>query len=51
VTEIIGEPYYRYNKWLLNVKFNSYGEDSYTVLMSSTKEEADNISIGHNFLS
>lgn len=51
VTEVMGEPYYIYEKWWVNVKYNSYGwQNDYTSLMFNTKEEADKVSNGFHFL-
>jgi hypothetical protein len=49
VTEIISNPYFRYNYWLIDVKAVCYGRESLHSLMFKTKEECLNITIGHKF--
>jgi len=51
VKEILSEPYQKYNKWWLDVKYDSWGRESKTELMLNTKEEAENIKVGHKFVS
>lgn len=50
VTEVIGEPYEAYGKWWRKVKYDSYGRISESELMFSTKQEAKQVQVGHQFL-
>ena len=51
VTEIIGEPYFKYDMWWIKVKYNSYGVISETELCNKNKNPLLNIAIGFMFLS
>lgn len=50
VTEILGEPYEAYGKWWRKVKYESWGSPSESKLMFNTKEEAEQVAVGHHFL-
>ena len=50
VTEVIGEPYEAYGKGWRKVKYDSYGRISESELMFSTKQEAEQVQVGHQFL-
>ena len=51
VTEIIGDPYFEYDKWWVNVEYDCYGSLHWMDLIFSTKEEALAVEIGYKFLS
>ena len=50
VTEIVSEPYFKYNKWWIDVRADGYGIVSKHTLMFDTKDECLNIDIGYKFL-
>jgi len=50
VTEIIGEPYFKFNKWWVKVKYNCWGSFGETELMFYKENHAKEIKIGHKFL-
>ena len=39
-------PYYKYDKWWVDVDYNCYGKVSKTSVMRETEEEANRISVG-----
>lgn len=49
VTEVIGEPEYKYEHWFIKVRYNSYGQESETELMFNTKERAAEVEPGFEF--
>jgi len=49
VEEILGKPYKEYGKWFLKVKYNSYGVLDTHTFMFDSKEEAEEIEVGHEF--
>lgn len=49
VEQIISEPYFKYNKWCLDVIAECYGRRKHT-LMRNTEEEIKSIKIGYMFL-
>lgn len=51
VTEITSKPYFKYEKWWINVKYECYGLNSNTSLMFQTELECKNVKIGYVFLS
>lgn len=51
VVEILGEPYEKYGRWWVSVRFDSYGVFSTTNLMFDSREEALAVKIGYEFLS
>lgn len=50
VTEILGEPYYAYNKYWISVMADGYGVISKHELMFSTESEAKSVKIDDKFL-
>lgn len=50
VTKIISEPYYEYNRWWVDVMYESWGAESKSQLMFDSKEQAESVKIGHHFL-
>ncbi len=50
VTEIVGEPVYKFGKWFLAVKAESYGRESQSELMFDTEAQARAVKAGHHFL-
>lgn len=50
VTEVIGEPYFAYGNWFVDVSYDSWGHKSKHMLMFSTKEEALKVAPGFHFL-
>ena len=50
VTEIIGEPYFKYGKWNIIVEYNSYGVKGTTVISDFTRSKIDAIDVGFKFL-
>ena len=50
VTKILSEPYFKHNKWWVNVEYLCWGLKSKTQLMFEDKETANNISVGYKFL-
>lgn len=49
VTQVLSEPYFKYNYWFVDVEYNSYGRTSKTNVMCSTEEAAKAIKVGHIF--
>jgi len=49
VKEIISEPYFKYDKWCIDVMAECYGRWKHT-LMFKTKEECLNVKIDYMFL-
>jgi hypothetical protein len=50
VVEILDQPHKLYGKWFLEVRYDSWGGLSDHSLMFNTKEEAENVVVGHHFL-
>lgn len=50
VTELIGKPYKKYNKWWQVVRADSMGVIGVNQLMFNTKEEALKVKVGYHFL-
>ena len=51
VTEILSVvPYKKYDRWWVDVSYNSYGVPGTTSLMFKTQEEAENVHVGYDFL-
>jgi hypothetical protein len=50
VTEILDQPYEMYGKWWLEVVADIYGREGESKLMFNTREEAENVIVGHHFL-
>ena len=46
VLEVIGEPYYKYDKWWVKCKFNSYGMVFEQTLMFDKLSSAKSVKIG-----
>jgi hypothetical protein len=40
VTEVLGYPYFKYERWWVSVKYESWGTVSNSEIMTNTKEEA-----------
>lgn len=51
VTLIVGEPYFAYGKWWVEVEYESWGSKSKSTIMFSCKEDAEGVKIGNHFLS
>lgn len=49
VTQVLSEPYFKYNYWFVDVEYSSYGRTSKTNIMCSTEEAAKAIKVGHIF--
>ena len=49
VTNIIETPYFKYKKWWVKVEYECYGIYK-TELMFTTKEEAEKVYVGYEFL-
>lgn len=49
VTKIIDRDIYQYNKYWVDVEYETYGQTSDYQLMFDTKEEADKVDIGYEF--
>ena len=50
VTQILSKTYYQYEKWWLDVEYDSEGALSLLSLMRDTKEELENVKIGFKFM-
>jgi hypothetical protein len=50
VTEILDQPHEAYGKFWLEVRYESWGHESESKLMFNTREEAENVVVGHHFL-
>lgn len=50
VLEVLGEPYESWGKWWVRVSYNSCGYPGETVIMFKTKEEAESVKEGYEFL-
>ena len=50
VTEVLGKPYYEYDKWWIQVLYIAYGVKGKIQLMKDTEEEALSVKVGHKFL-
>lgn len=50
VTELIGEPYFKYGYWHQKVKYKSYGSISETTLYRKKKSDLKEIQIDFEFL-
>lgn len=50
VQEILEAPILINGKWFLEVMADIYGIAGETTIMFNTKEEAENVTIGHHFL-
>lgn len=50
VTEVLSEPYEKYNAWFVDVKVTCYGHESIQSIYCKTEEDAKNVKIGHMFL-
>ena len=50
VTEILGKPYYQFNKYWLQVMADGYGRISEHTLMFNTLKEVESVTIGYKFL-
>lgn len=51
VSKITSEPYFKYDKWWIDVDYSCWGSGSSTSLMFDTELECKNVSIGHCFMS
>ena len=49
VTEIVGEPYFKYDFWWQNVKYNSYGVIGEAEFFHKEKTHFETIKIGFKF--
>jgi len=50
VVEIIGEPYYKYDKIWQKIKYSCYGQMSESSLMFDDLEDLKAVKIGYKFL-
>lgn len=50
VTKRLSKPYYRYNKWCVDVEYDCWGRIEVTILMFKSKEEANCVDVGYEFL-
>ena len=50
VTKVLGEPFFKWNKWWVRVEYKCWGRDSKTELMFSTEDKAKSVEIGFKFL-
>jgi hypothetical protein len=50
ITEIIGEPYFKYDFWFQKVKYDSHGVISETELFDKEKDNLKILTIGFKFL-
>lgn len=51
VIEVLGLPFFINKHWFVKVKADGEGGNFETTIMVNSKEEAENIKVGHNFLS
>lgn len=51
VVEITSKPYFKYDKWWVNVNYECYGLNSSMSLMFDTEKECESVKVGHEFLS
>jgi len=51
VTEVLKEPYEKFGKWWLIVMYDGYGKIDVTHLMFDSKEDAQKVTVGYEFLS
>lgn len=49
VTQIIGLPVYKYNRWWRLVEFICYGTKGETQIMTNTEEQSLDIKVGYKF--
>ena len=50
ITEIVGEPYYKFGFWWQKVKYNSYGVIGETELFDKEKLNFKTLKVGFMFL-
>lgn len=50
VTEVCGEPVFKYSKWFVPVKSNCWGQISNSEIMFNTFEEASKVDVGYTYL-
>lgn len=46
ITRILSEPVFKYDKWVVTVEYECYGQKDETQVMFGTKAEAEKLSIG-----
>lgn len=49
VTKVLSSPQIEFNKWWVDVEYNSHGRTSESRLMFETKEQAEKVDIGYEF--
>jgi len=49
VTKVLSEPYLNY-LWCVDVEASFWGNKSNTIVYCNSKEEADKVNVGYNFL-
>lgn len=50
VIEVVGQPYEKYGKWFVRVVCEAYGVRSETVIFKQSKEQAEEVKPGYQFL-
>lgn len=51
VVEVISKPYFKFDKWWVNMNYECYGLNSAMIIMFDTEKECEKVKIGYVFLS
>jgi hypothetical protein len=46
ILKILSNPYFSYNKWWVDVEYDSYGAKGNTKLIFNSKDEANSLEVG-----
>lgn len=50
ILKILSNPYFAYNKWWVNVEYDSHGVEDKTNLMFNSKDEAESLEVGQEII-